>query len=53
MFTYKKTPYKIFTLGPKFCWADPKHIIDYEINLKYTIQIFIFFKLFVIEYQLM
>ena len=23
MFTYKKTPYKIFTLGPKFCWPGP------------------------------
>ena len=23
MFTYKKTPYKIFALGPKFCWASP------------------------------
>ena len=23
MFTYKKAPYKIFTLGPKFCWAGP------------------------------
>ena len=21
MFTYKNAPYKIFTLGPKFCWA--------------------------------
>ena len=21
MFTYKKAPYKIFALGPKFCWA--------------------------------
>ena len=23
MFTYKKAPYKNFTLGPKFCWAGP------------------------------
>ena len=23
MFTYKKAPYKIFVLGPKFCWAGP------------------------------
>ena len=23
MFTYKKIPYKIFALGPKFCWAGP------------------------------
>ena len=23
MFTYKKAPYKIFALGPKFCWAGP------------------------------
>ena len=23
MFTYKKAPYKIFSLGPKFCWAGP------------------------------
>ena len=22
MFTYKKVSYKIFTLVPKFCWAD-------------------------------
>ena len=53
MFTYKKALYKIFVLGPKFCWADLEHMIDYENNLKYTIQNFIFFKLFVIEYQLM
>ena len=24
MFTYKKAPYKIFALGPKFCWACTK-----------------------------
>ena len=24
MFTYKNVPYKIFTLGPKFCWASPE-----------------------------
>ena len=23
MFTYKNAPYKIFALGPKFCWAGP------------------------------
>ena len=23
MFTYKKASYKIFALGPKFCWAGP------------------------------
>ena len=23
MFTYKKARYKIFVLGPKFCWAGP------------------------------
>ena len=23
MFTYKKTPYKIFALNPKFCWVGP------------------------------
>ena len=23
MFTYKKALYKIFALGPKFCWAGP------------------------------
>ena len=23
MFTYKKVPYKIFALGPKFYWAGP------------------------------
>ena len=23
MFTYKKAPYKIFALGPKFCWTGP------------------------------
>ena len=23
MFTYKKAPYKIFALRPKFCWAGP------------------------------
>ena len=25
MFTYKKTPYKIFVLDPKFYWAGPDH----------------------------
>ena len=24
MFTYKKASYKIFALGPKFCWAGPE-----------------------------
>ena len=24
MFTYKNAPYKIFSLGPKFCWANPE-----------------------------
>lgn len=28
MFTYKKAPYKIFALGPKFCWAGPKSYIS-------------------------
>ena len=33
MFTYKKTPYKIFALSPKFCWASPaeKTIPTYEV----------------------
>ena len=26
MFTYKKAPYKIFSLGPIFCWASPDDI---------------------------
>ena len=34
MFTCKKASYKIFALGPKFCWADPEHIIDYQNSLK-------------------
>ena len=25
MFTYKNAPYKIFALGPKFCWAGPDY----------------------------
>ena len=28
MFTYKKAPYKIFALGPKFCWAGPDDMED-------------------------
>ena len=24
MITYKKVSYKIFALGPKFCWAGPE-----------------------------
>ena len=31
MFTYKKVPYKIFALGPKFCWASPDDIYIYHI----------------------
>ena len=27
MFTYKNVPYKILSLGPKFCWADPEDMI--------------------------
>ena len=26
MFIYKKAPYKIFVLGPKFSWAGPANI---------------------------
>ena len=28
MFTYKKAPYKIFALDPKFCWAGPDDMED-------------------------
>ena len=36
MFTYKKAPYKIFALGPKFCWADPDYgDVIYFIILNY------------------
>ena len=28
MFTYKKAPYKIFSLGPKFCWASPATTLE-------------------------
>ena len=28
MFTYKKAPYKIFALGPKFCWAGPENLVQ-------------------------
>ena len=32
MFTYKKAPYKIFALDPKFCWADPNAMSAKEIH---------------------
>ena len=41
MFTYKKAPYKIFALGPKFCWAvpdkePPEQTKHYPLILKLT-----------------
>ena len=33
MFTYKNAPYKIFALGPKFCWAGPIYIYIWNVEL--------------------
>ena len=33
MFTFKKAPYKIFALGPKFCWAGPIYIYIWNVEL--------------------
>ena len=42
MFTYKKIPYKIFALGPKFCWASPDDIYIYIYHIFENLMIYIY-----------
>ena len=35
MFTYKNAPYKIFALGPKFCWAGPDNMHVRSLGIYY------------------